>query len=77
MTFEFELLRRPADESILPCGQINTQAPAEITDCSNPLNSKYYVVVIQVRSRTCDLTLRPPRIKCRQTYCFALDRAMT
>ncbi|XP_074559434.1 uncharacterized protein LOC141815383 [Curcuma longa] len=30
---------------------VNTQAPANITDCSNPNNSKYYVVVIQYAAR--------------------------
>lgn len=31
--------------------QVNTQAPEEITDCSNPKNSKYYVVVVQVNNK--------------------------
>ncbi|XP_078440572.1 ybaK/aminoacyl-tRNA synthetase-associated domain-containing protein [Wolffia australiana] len=30
---------------------INTQAPAHITDCSDRLNSKYYVVVIQYTAK--------------------------
>ncbi|XP_078154008.1 ybaK/aminoacyl-tRNA synthetase-associated domain-containing protein isoform X2 [Carex rostrata] len=30
---------------------VNTQAPEEITDCSNPKNSKYYVVVVQVNNK--------------------------
>jgi hypothetical protein len=28
---------------------VNTQAAADVVDCSNPKNSKYYVVVVQVR----------------------------
>ncbi|XP_004964797.1 uncharacterized protein LOC101766494 isoform X2 [Setaria italica] len=27
--------------------QVNTQATADVVDCSNPKNSKYYVVVVQ------------------------------
>ncbi|CAI5993996.1 unnamed protein product [Closterium sp. NIES-65] len=29
----------------------NTQAPAEVVDCSNPRYSKYYVIVIQYSAR--------------------------
>lgn len=29
-------------------GQVNTQASASVTDCSDHNNSKYYVVVVQV-----------------------------
>jgi len=28
--------------------QVNTQAASNILDCSDPNNSKYYVVVVQV-----------------------------
>ncbi|MCD7462136.1 hypothetical protein HAX54_047837 [Datura stramonium] len=31
--------------------QVNTQAPSNITDCSDPNNSKYYVVVVQYAAR--------------------------
>ncbi|KAL3818215.1 hypothetical protein ACJIZ3_004120 [Penstemon smallii] len=30
---------------------VNTQAPSDITDCSDPKNSKYYVVVVQYTAR--------------------------
>jgi hypothetical protein len=30
---------------------VNTQAAADVVDCSNPKNSKYYVVVVQVSLR--------------------------
>ncbi|KAJ4759376.1 YbaK/aminoacyl-tRNA synthetase-associated domain-containing protein [Rhynchospora pubera] len=30
---------------------VNTQASEDITDCSNPKNSKYYVVVVQYMAR--------------------------
>ncbi|KAG6427737.1 hypothetical protein SASPL_111984 [Salvia splendens] len=30
---------------------VNTQAPADVTDCSNRNNSKYYVVVVQYTAR--------------------------
>lgn len=29
----------------------NTQAPSDVTDCSNPLNSLYYVVVVQYEAK--------------------------
>jgi hypothetical protein len=30
---------------------VNTQAAADVVDCSNPKNSKYYVVVVQVNCK--------------------------
>lgn len=30
---------------------VNTRAPADITDCSNALHSKYYLVIVQVITR--------------------------
>ncbi|KAE9459413.1 hypothetical protein C3L33_08675, partial [Rhododendron williamsianum] len=36
---------------MLKCGSVNTQAPSNVTDCSDRNYSKYYVVVVQYTAR--------------------------
>lgn len=50
---------------------VNTQAPANVVDCSDRKNSKYYVVVVQVLSLSRYLVnLTPSRIALTDSFFF-------
>ena len=55
---------------------VNTRAPAAITDCSNPLHSKYYLIIVQARLALEETPYQAPQIQLNLGF-IDLTRAFT